>query len=97
MSPRATIHSPLVVCIAFNTVLPAQPVPLPLTKHLGMTVHASRTFALNYLNKVCGRKYIHNSVYISYLLFWASSLPLHVYVSDVKVFCGLVCGPFADR
>ena len=35
--PPATIHSSFKVCIAFNTVLPAQPTcPLPLPKHLGM-------------------------------------------------------------
>ena len=51
--PWATIHSTLEVCIASNTVLPAQPVTLPLPKHLGMhctcSIHFVWTISIKYV------------------------------------------------
>ena len=90
--PRATIHSPSEACIASNTVLPFQSVPLPLPKHLGR----------HFLLWTISTKYVGGNTHImvcaSHTRYFGH-LAYHCMLMfvDLKDLCGLPCGLFADR
>ena len=90
--PPTAIHSSLEVCIAFNTVLPAQPTcPLPLPKHLGMHFcfePFQHCLAGNTHIMVCAS----HTCYFGHLAYHYMFMFL-----GLKDLCDLPCGLFADR